>query len=476
MARTKGIMTSLAAVLVIVALGAAGYLWRVAPSGTGYKAMTACTALFVSKRSIAALERQEFAGLHPLLEHVSMSVDQADKSVAAHLLGMGLQKAQFRDGLGCTLTNVGGELPAAPVELMVPIKARTEDWSDLDRNAFSDEVRQAVEAAVDRAFAEPDPVHPRNTRALLVYRDGALIAERYGDGITSETTLPVYSISKTVLNALIGIAWSEGRIILDEPVGLSLWRNLPDDDPRRSITANHLLHMTTGTHWSEATGDPLSPILRMTYHQRDMAAFAAEQESEAEPGSVFRYNSGSSLLLSRLLLERLGDDRGRYWAYPREKLFAPLGMSSAIISPDASGTLNGGFGASASARDWLRFGLLYLDDGMVNGREVLPKGWVNLSYQTQTVSAERGYGKHIWVNRPVEKNDPTSRPRPRIPDDTLLMNGQFGQVIAVIPSQRTVIVRLGQSNSWDFSQDTDELVEDVLAALLQASDDPNTAK
>lgn len=475
MSRTKAFVASLSAVPVILALAGTGYLWRVAPSGTGYKAMTACTALFISRRSMADLDQEEFAGLHPLLDYVSLSIKEGEKAVTAELLGMGSQKAQFREGLGCTLTDVSGQLPAAPPTLLRPIETRPVEWLRPDPNTLPDKARRAVEAAVNQAFAEPDPSRPRNTRALLVYRDGALIAERYSEGVTAETPLPVYSVTKTVLNALIGIAWAEGRINLDEPVGLSLWRDLPDDDPRRHITANHLLHMTTGTHWSEATGDPLSPILRMTYHERDMAAFAAAQEPEAEPGTVFRYNSGSSVLLSRLLYERLGSDRGRYWTYPREKLFAPLGMSSAIIAPDASGTLNGGFGASATARDWLKFGLLYLNGGMVDGHHILPEDWVKLSYRTQPTSAERGYGKHVWVNRPVKPSDPGSRPRPVLPADTLLMNGQFGQLIAVIPSQRVVIVRLGQSNSWDFSEDPDELVEEILGAVPPLRSDPKAA-
>ncbi len=471
MMRSRAIIVSIAAIAALLTVSATGYLSRIAPSGTGYKAMTACTALFVSGRPMEALEREEFAGLHPLLGLVTVAVDPERRAVSAHLLGMGSREAQYRKGLGCTLTEPGVPLQPAPEAMLMLIKPRDDEWEGSAKAASSDKVLQALTAAIDQAFAEPDPAYRRNTRALLVYWDGTLLAERYADGITADTPLPGYSLTKTVLSALIGIAWSEGRLDLDKPVNLSLWRDLPGDDPRRRITADHLLHMTTGTKWSEATGDPLSPVLRMTYHELDMAAFAARQASEAEPGTVFRYNSGSSLILSQLLLESLENDTTRYWLYPREKLFAPLGMTSAVIAPDAAGTLNGGFGASATARDWLRFGLLYLDGGMVDGEQVVPKSWMELSFRTQAASAQRGYGKHVWVNRQIANGGRPARPRPKLPDDSLLMNGQFGQLIAVIPSRRVVIVRLGQSNRWDFGKDPDELVVDILAALQEVPDD-----
>ena len=452
---------SLGLALVLLAAGV-GYLSRIAPSGTGYKAMTACTALFVSGRSIAGLEREEFAGLHPILDYVSVSVDANEGRVSAEMLGMGARTAMYREGLGCTLTDYGDDLPPVPDGLGDPLSTTTGDWSEPDLSAVPND---RLNAAMQQAFAEPEIESKFNTRALLVYHDGMLVGERYADGISEETALPGYSLTKTILGALIGIAYADDPGFLKKRADLKAWRNLEDDDPRREITISDLLHMTTATHWSEATGDPLSPILKMTYHSSDMAAYAAEQESEGEPGSKFQYNSGSSLILSRLLLDRLGNDTEAYLRFPREKLFAPTGMASAIIAADARGTLNGGFGASATARDWLRFGLLYLNNGKSGNQQVLPEGWIEASKVTQPASAERGYGLHVWVNQPFEKDGSVQLPRPRLPADTLLMNGQFGQLVAVVPSRKVVIVRLGQSNNWDFSNDPDQLIVSILSAL-----------
>ena len=462
MTRRRTLTIAPTGLLAALVLAGGSYLWRIAPSGTGYKAMTACTALFVSDRSIEGLEREEFAGLHPILDYVDLSVNAEAAEVSAHMFGMGAQTAIYRKGLGCTLVDDGDALPPAPDELTAPFAAKPADWKEADPLAAKN---ARLDAAIARAFAEPDSTSRRNTRALLVYHDGVLVGERYADGVSRVTALPGYSLTKTILGALIGITYADRPDLLDQRTGLEAWRDLPVSDPRRDITVSDLLHMTTATHWSEETADPLSPVLEMTYHSRDMAAHAAKQEPEGPPGSKFQYNSGSSLILSRLLSERLGGTREAYYRFPRERLFAPAGMSSAIIAPDASGTLNGGFGASATARDWLRFGLLYLNDGTSGGRQVLPVGWVQSSYTTQPASAERGYGRHVWVNRPYEKEGVERLPRPRLPSDTMLMNGQFGQLVAVVPSRKLVVVRLGQSNDWDFSNDPDELIAEISAAL-----------
>ncbi len=387
MTRRKTVtFVSLGLVLALLAAGVA-YLSRIAPSGTGYKAMTACTALFVSGRSIEELDREEFAGLHPILDYVALSVDADVGRVSAKMFGMGAQTAIYREGLGCTLTDYGDDLPPVPDGLAGPLSTRSDDWSEPGPSAAHN---TRLNVAIQRAFAEPESTSKRNTRALLVYHDGMLVGERYAEGITEETALPGYSLTKTILGALIGIAYADDPGFLKERADLEAWRDLEDDDPRREITISNLLHMTTATHWSEATGDPLSPILKMTYHSRDMAAYAREQEPEGKPGSKFQYNSGSSLILSRLLLERLGNDTEAYLRFPREKLFAPTGMNSTIIAPDASGTLNGGFGASATARDWLRFGLLYLNNGKSGNEQILPEGWIEASQETQPASADAG--------------------------------------------------------------------------------------
>lgn len=462
MTRRKTVsFVSLGLVLALLAAGVA-YLSRIAPSGTGYKAMTACTALFVSGRSIEELDREEFDGLHPILDYVSIFVDADGGRVSAKMLGMGAQTAIYRKGLGCTLTDYGDDLPPVPDGLADPLSTKAGDWTEPDPSTAQN---TRLNTAIGRAFAESDGTSELNTRALLVCHDGMLVGERYVDGVTAETALPAYSLTKTILGALIGIAYGDDPDFLKKRADLEAWRDLEDDDPRREITMADLLHMTTATNWSEATGDPLSPILKMTYHSRDMAAYAAQRQSEGKPGSKFQYNSGSSLILSRLLLERLGNDTEAYLAFPREKLFAPAGMTSAIIAPDASGTLNGGFGASATARDWLRFGLLYLNDGKSGSEQVLPEEWIEASQVTQPASAERGYGLHIWVNQPFEKDGAERMPRPRLPSDALMMNGQFGQLVAVIPSKNVVIVRLGQSNDWDFSTDPDDLIANILSAL-----------
>jgi CubicO group peptidase (beta-lactamase class C family) len=215
--------------------------------------------------------------------------------------------------------------------------------------------------------------------------------------------------------------------------------------------------MTSGMHWSESTRDPLSPVLVMSYHRRDAAAYAASLALDFPPGEKFQYNSGSSNILARIARRAMNDDAA-YLALPRTAIFDPAGMSSAIFAPDGSGTLGGATLVYATARDWVRFGELFLHDGARNGVQVLPKGWVAAAMTPTPASRARGYGAHIWIN-------PERIARPSLPEDVMLMNGQFGQLTAVVPSRGVVIVRLGDTRDWDFAADPDRLVASLLAAL-----------
>jgi CubicO group peptidase (beta-lactamase class C family) len=245
---------------------------------------------------------------------------------------------------------------------------------------------------------------------------------------------------------------------------LALWRKA--GDPHAAITIDHLLHMTSGLAWTEDAHDPRSDVLLMAYHSRDTADYAAHKPMAYPAGGHFTYNSGAANILARVLLTALHDNRDEYLALPREALFDPAGMSSAVLAPDASGTLFGSTQAFATARDWARFGELYLHDGQRNGVQVLPHGWVEYCATPEPATQTAGYGALIWENRgkPGHSQD---RPRPSLPEDALLMTGQFGQTIAVIPSYNAVIVRLGETHGRTIESDRERLIVGVLASLQQ---------
>lgn len=444
-------------------LGGCVYVSKVARSGTGYKAQTTCSAVFVSGRDPATLSGFEFAGLHPLLGLVQPKLDRAHREVEASLLGMGRQKSIYRPGLGCTLVDAAAAtLPPAPGALMAT-RALPVDRIEAGVTATPSGIdRQQLERSVADAFAEPDVKNPRNTRALLVVYDGAVIAERYAPGFNKDMPLPGWSMTKTITGALVGIMVGRGAIKVADTAAVPEWQQ--PGDARGATTVDQLLHMTAGTRWSEKASDPLSEALVMMYHKRSMAAFAAELPLAHAPGTTFNYDSGATNILSRLMRDAMQGNRDAYLALPRTELFDPVGMSSAVLAPDASGTLVGSAQAFATARDWARFGEMYRNDGSVNGQQVLPPGWVAYSSLRNEASRKRGYGAQIWVNQPFG-DAPADRPRPTIPADTMLMNGQFGQLTAIVPSRRLVIVRLGETHDWDFSSDPDRLIASIVAAI-----------
>jgi CubicO group peptidase (beta-lactamase class C family) len=240
------------------------------------------------------------------------------------------------------------------------------------------------------------------------------------------------------------------------------------DDPRHSITPDQLLRMTSGLALAES-GTPWSPVARMLYLERDMAGFAAAAGLDAAPGSEWRYTSGSTLLLSGILRHAAGGGAEDVLAFARRELFDPLGMRSAVLELDAVGTPVGSTYLLASARDWARFGLLYLDDGVVAGRRILPEGWVRYS---TTPTLDTGYGAGFWTNRVPGRIpwSPVSWGIPGAPTDTFFARGLLGQYVVVVPSRRLVVARLGASAGPDGDIDgVGRLITGVLRALDAAT-------
>ena len=461
-----------AGVIAVTSLGALAYVASIAASGTGYEAQTLCSAIFISGRTEASVESAEFQGLHPLLQLVSHSIDREAREVRVSLLGLGAQKSIFRPGLGCTLTDLDATLPAPPAVLVQPRPASSDLIEAGPIQTPADVGIARLQAAVAEAFTEPNLRDLRRTRAVLVVQNGRILAERYARGFSKGMPLAGYSLTKTITGALVGILNGRGLIDVDEPVPMALWRT--PGDPHAAITVGYLLHMTSGLAWSEDTHDPRSDVLLMAYHSRDTADYAAHRPMAHPAGHVFAYNSGATNIVARVLLTALRNNRDEYLALPRTALFDPAGMSSAVLAPDASGTLFGSTQAFATARDWARFGELYLHDGQRNGVQVLPHGWVHFCATPEPATQMAGYGALIWENRP-RPGHPRDRPRPALPEDTLLMTGQFGQTIAVIPSYNAVIVRLGETHGGTIELDRERLIAGVLSALRQGPPDQMAA-
>ena len=435
---------------------AAGYFTRqVLLVGNGYVAKTVCSGVYVSGRRPQAVLDAEIRLNDPgILRVVSADVERSSRTVHSAFLGLGERVAVFRDGLGCTLAlGVGvGELAARGLPANVAaLPARGAPWSTRDaRDAGvgpSGLDPAAVSIALDEAFAEPDPVPTRRTRAVVVVQDGRLVAERYAAGLGPESALPGWSMTKSVVNALAGVLVREGKLALDGPLRVPEWS--APDDPRHALTLRQLLHMSSGLAFTESYGNPLGDVLWMLFGTGDAAGFAARKPLAAPAGQRWSYSSGTTNIISRALRGAVGGTEADYQLFPRRALFEPLGMTSALIEPDAAGTFVGSSLMFATARDWARFGLLFLQDGTWNGRRILPEGWVAFSVTPAPAAPDGVYGAHFWLRL---GSDYAGSGEHGIPPDTYHAIGHEGQILTVVPSRRLVVVRLGLSvgrGAWD---------------------------
>lgn len=461
-------------IIVIIVAGAfLGYKKREViqqlPIGCAFKARALCSAIFVSGRDPLTAEDQDI-GFSPLFKLFRAKIDRSEKSVTCSLFGIGLfeKKAVFVNHLGSVLLsgvseeNIRSWKPKIPPP--EPGNPETVPWPMGDRlpqEPLPGNIdRTRIQSTVEPLFIEADPKKKRHTRALLIVHDGRLIAERYGPGITKDTPLLSWSMAKSVTNALIGILVRQGKLSLKEPASIPEWQKA--DDPRRIITLEQLLRMSSGLEWVEVyTANPVSDVNIMLLLKPDMAAYAASKPLAVKPDTRWNYSSGTTNLLQRLIRNVLGN-QAAYWEFPRRELFNKIGMRHALWETDASGTFIGSSYLFATARDYARFGLLYLNDGVWQGERILPEGWVAYSTSPTPAAPKGQYGAHFWLNGGRDSN-PADRIYPQLPGDTFFARGYQGQTMAVIPSRKLVIVRLGMT--YDENWGLEPFIKTILEAI-----------
>jgi CubicO group peptidase (beta-lactamase class C family) len=461
----RKIRAAIAAVIILALLATAAHpLYRIALVGAGFTAETLCSGLFVSHRKESDIVSQELRGPgYELLILFFHTVDLDKKSVTASIPGFASQTVIFREGLGCTILNGRSEdeLRAETAGLFPDPPPADGDalWPEGERadlNALDQGVdRAALDKAVAATFTEPDTLHPRRTRALVVVHHGRIVAERYAMGFDARMPLTGWSISKSVLNALVGLRVEDGKLAVTDKALLPEWRG--PGDKRADISLDDLLRMSSGLDFDENYDNPLADVMQMLFAEADQAKFAAAKELVHPPGTHWHYSSGTSEIISRVLRESFAS-RDKYLRFPRERLFGPLGMKSAVLAPDASGTFTASSFIYATARDFARCGLLFLQDGTWHGQPLLPDGWVVYSRGPARALADSSYGAHIWLRLPASP----SLGVPPMPEDAYYFLGHDEQVIAVIPSRDLVIVRLGltrEGGDWDDARDLAPIVQ-----------------
>jgi CubicO group peptidase (beta-lactamase class C family) len=430
---------------------------------TGFVANILCSETFVSgldpERTFAeTTDAMPGAGL--LTWAMDFRIDRARKDVTVTLFGLGRSHAVYRYGAGCYLDHgaAAAEIVVPPVDHEPPLLPDIAGPAPVPANP-------QLAAALDRAFAEPERPPFRHTRAIVVMKDGRIIGERYADGIGIDTPLLGFSATKSVTSALVGILVRQDKLALDKPAPVAAWHD--PHDPRHAITIDELLRHTAGlglgSSLQASLGAAFEPVNRMKFVEPDMASYAESIALATPPGTAWSYHDGNYLILSQIIRNAVGGRPSDYLRFARDELFAPLGMRHVTIEFDASGTPEGSSQMMASARDWARFGQLYLDDGVVGGRRILPEGWVKYS-AAPTPGGFVGYGAGFWTNL-GDSRGANYRSAEGWPRDAFLAKGSIGQYVIIIPSQRLVIARFGRTVNFPLDADgVSQLVRDVVAA------------
>jgi len=279
----------------------------------------------------------------------------------------------------------------------------------------------------------------------VVYKD-TIILDLNQDGFTSDTPQLGWSMTKSWMNTLVGMQVLAGNMSLSDDRLFDHWT-----DERSAITLDDMMTMTSGIDWDEEYGT-VADATEMLYMTEDIVSAANDNPLQYEPGTHWYYSSGTSNMISGLLRKELGNTTA-YLEYPYEAFFDKLGMTQSFMEIDESGNYIGSSYGYASTKDWAKFGLLYLHDGIWNNERLLPEGWVD--YSTTEVASSKGkYGAHFWLNK-------RGVAFPDAPYDTYSANGYNGQKTIIIPSKDLIIVRLGLNSDFDFNT----LISEIINAI-----------
>jgi CubicO group peptidase (beta-lactamase class C family) len=435
-------------------------------------AKTVCSTAFVAGRpaDVDTLMEQDVLPASPFLSLTSAQINTEEHYVTGKFLGVFSKRASLVSKRGCVLD-------AEPDPTAVPYTAPPANpapWPEGDAAVTESEWPAGLKAAaltkvIDDAFADSGDPLGANARGVAIVQDGKLLLVRDGKDIQQNVALHGWSMTKTVAAMLAFKKFDEVGLDIQTPVvdafpegkapdWVAQWR----EDERAQITLADLMYMRSGLKIGEGYG-PGGDVVDMLYTQPDMAYWAAEHPSEFPPGTNWEYLSAVSNILAQVVQAQFGSNE-EYWDYSKTALFDPIGVKTATLETDLTGTWVGSSYLWASVTDWARLGEFMLNDGQWEGQQVLPPGWLELaSTQSLPEGEGAGYGAQTWI--PANPVGGECKDTPGLPEDTVSMEGHWGQIVAMVPSRNAVVVRLGWTFNGEDAFDGCQFVSDVLKTL-----------
>lgn len=439
--------------LAVAIISAALYLNSLMPIITGYAAKNLCSAVFISGRSQEEVESLDLN--FSFISYVNSEVDRDSKTVTSRFL-WGSSTAVYREGFGVTLLQekTVSELKEMKFPVISPgYSGDTLAWPmgdvlpDSLREYSNDALHEITEGLVN------GQTYGGTAFAFLLVHKGVPVAEEYMKGMDKNTKLLSWSMAKSVTNALVGVMVKDSILSIYDNNLIDEW----SEDKRRNISLENLMHMQSGLEWNEDYGNR-SDVTVMLHCEPDFAKYAYTRPLEYEPGTHWYYSSGTTNIVSYILRQHFTTDN-EYYTFPHTGLFHKTGISGAVFEPDESGTLVASSYLYMTARDYARFALLYLHDGMFEGEQVLPEGWVDYTILPASGS-DKEYGSFFWLNRGGKIAS--------APADMYMCQGHDGQRIFIIPSLDIITVVLGYSP--DDAMDFERLLSDITDAVSVSGD------
>lgn len=455
----------LAAAALSLALPAAAQQAEEPPSrhalmlAAGYKAAFTCSAVFNGGKTPDQIEQGELDRIYPgYREPLTLvgeaEIDRENRRVSVTWAeDMPPRVSAWRESLGCAQLPPGAPVEDAALLPRADVPAAPdrsgESWPMGDATGEI-ETPDALAPVVDSAFDGESFGDGALTSAILVVRDGEIVAERYMDGHDMHTAQRTWSVAKSVAASVIGAAVEDGLIAVDAPAPVPEWQG--ETDPRKEITLENLLHMSSGLYSGEA-GNRTDNVY---FGGSAVAQEAAQTQIEAAPGTRWKYANNDTMLAMRSLRAAMDDDAA-YLAYPFTALLRPLGMDHTTPETDWNGDFVMSSQVWTTARDLARLGLLYLNDGVWEGERILPDGWTDYVAAPAPDQPEReyGYGAQFWL----------LGAREGVPQDAYAAMGNRGQYLVIVPSEDLLVIRRGYDGDPGETFDIGAFTAAVTAAL-----------
>lgn len=392
-------------------------------------------------------------------DEVEIEVDRDKQLVEFKIDSTAPKRAKFNnETLGATILAPGAkDVGFNPIRIEPDLPDPNEaNWPIGDQNATQDPAhvdQDVLNDALDWAWetTTPDTVSEyAETRGVVVVHNGKIIGERYEDGFNKDSLFKSWSMGKSTVSTLLGILAGDGHFDVDDPAPFDEWYE-NEDDPRQDITIKHLLQMSSGLRFNHSDeSDTIHQTLNDD-HQRgyvtshDQHEFSVNQPLEHEPGTNWAYRNVNPYLVDKIVKETVENEREeRYLEFPQRALYDKIGVRNAVHEVGMWGHfLFPGFNY-LTARDWARFGLMYLQKGSVAGNQIFPEWWVDVVTEPAAGldDDDPSYGALFWLNKEEALHE-------GVPEDTYMASGAQSNWCIMIPSYDVVITRLGREAEYD---------------------------